>query len=193
MLVYPPVNQFLFGEKNRVKHRDDPSHNKLSVPEHFLMSRTEWRESVDNTKAQTGRNVCRDSLVTHYLLLLHAAVHLLLRRDTSHLLEEEEEEEREEEEKEEEEREEEEEGLCCENAKSRVFSFGFLVSLKDPSSSSLPPFFSPSTHVVPNVFPVQASDLFPHCVGHPSDTDTRKTHPAPRPTDQTCRPLQSDT
>lgn len=42
-------------------------------------------------KMQTGRNVCRDSLVTHYLLLCHAAVHLLLRRDTSHLLGEEEE------------------------------------------------------------------------------------------------------
>ena len=84
---------------------------------------------MDDIQTQTGRNVCRDSLVTHYLLLCHAALHLLLRRDTSHLLEEEEEEEEDEEEG---------EGFCSENEKSRVFSIRFLLSLKAPPTARLP-------------------------------------------------------
>lgn len=81
-------------------------------------------------RQQTGRNVCRDSLVTHYLLLSPTAGNLLLRRGRFALVgggggggEG---------------RGAEREGFCCENKKkSRVFSFRFLLCPKGRTTSPL--------------------------------------------------------
>lgn len=54
---------------------------RLAIQEILVSDeKTRWREGVEDMK--TGGNVCRDSLVTHYLLWCPAAVHSLLRRGT---------------------------------------------------------------------------------------------------------------
>lgn len=122
-----------------MQSRDDPLPS-LTVPplNTFLRSGTRWR---DDTETQTGRNVCRDSLVTHYLLSCHAALHLLLWG--GHF------------------------SLAGEGGRGR----GFVVRMKSRGCSPFISLFSlkppqsvpPHSLVVPNVFPVQGKDLFPHC------------------------------
>lgn len=55
--------------------------NHLTIQEVLISDeKTRWRQRVECVK--TGGNVCRDSLVTHYLLWCPAVVHSLLRRGT---------------------------------------------------------------------------------------------------------------
>lgn len=156
--IVPRVSQFqnCLEKTFRAKHTDDPPPITNCLSQNtFLRSGTKWREYVDHVKTQTGRNVCRDSLVTHYLLSCHAAVHLLLRRDTSHLLGEEGT----------------EGGVLLWEWKVQGVLLSFpCFPWKTPTPPPLPwsvslalsPSLSPNSLVVPNVFPVQGKDLFPH-------------------------------
>lgn len=137
-------------EKIRAKHTDDPSQDKLPAPKDGSQVQDEVA-GVSGQHANADRQECLPCLVSDALFVVVPRCSALIVEEGHFALvggggggggQR--------------------EGFCCENEKSRVFSFRFLLSLKAhsppdarPAPSVCSPSLSPNTHVVSNVFPVQ--------------------------------------